>query len=422
MHASRWNIVLCTALLAASAGAQGSVLVVDALGGPGSQFTRIQDAVDYASAGDMVIVRSGSYGRFTLDGKGLALVADAGADVVVGAELGGATQVMNLPQDEVVLLRDIHFSNNIGAFTGGVPPTLTLFGLQGRVWIEGCQMDTGFPSLDIVDCASVTLARCQLTGGSPYSAGISTFLPPGDALISATSTVRLYDCSLAGNGGGSAFEPFSGGSMGSAGAVLASGELYAARTTFQGGDGGEGSASIFDPDICLRAHAGGPGLWLTSPGGVAQLVEFQAAGGEGGSDPCFGAAPSGLPLEVDAGTALFLPGESAGLVISSPVREGELITATVTAPAFSLAVLAWGFAPEDLFVAPLHGVLLVGSPMVLMVLGTLPFAGTLSTAAPAMDLGVGVEGLVLYAQVAGCAGFDCWLGAPSAAVVLDAAF
>jgi len=50
---------LLLALLVATAAAQDGVLVVDAAGGPGSQFTDIPPAVAAARPGDRIVVRAG---------------------------------------------------------------------------------------------------------------------------------------------------------------------------------------------------------------------------------------------------------------------------------------------------------------------------------------------------------------------------
>ena len=61
-------------LLAAGASAQ-SVFVVAPVAGPGVFSTDIQPAVDAAANGDLVLVRAGTYFGFTIDGKGVSVVA-----------------------------------------------------------------------------------------------------------------------------------------------------------------------------------------------------------------------------------------------------------------------------------------------------------------------------------------------------------
>src|SRR5262245_45172512 len=94
---------------ASSIAAQGQVLVVDAAGGPGSDFTDVPSAVSAAVDGDVLLVRSGSYLvdelAIALDGKGLTLVADSGASVAVGS-----LDVQDLPAGHFTLLQglDLH--------------------------------------------------------------------------------------------------------------------------------------------------------------------------------------------------------------------------------------------------------------------------------------------------------------------------
>ena len=70
------------ALLLASSqvDAQGKLWVVDDDGGPGVDFTAIQDAVDAAVDGDGILVRPGDYGRVTIDGKSLRVIDRLGSE------------------------------------------------------------------------------------------------------------------------------------------------------------------------------------------------------------------------------------------------------------------------------------------------------------------------------------------------------
>src|SRR5262245_40132899 len=70
--------VLAPLVLAAAARAQ-NVFVVAPSPGPGVFSTRIQDAVNAAADGDVVLVKSGSYPGFLAFGKSLTVVAEDGA-------------------------------------------------------------------------------------------------------------------------------------------------------------------------------------------------------------------------------------------------------------------------------------------------------------------------------------------------------
>src|SRR5262245_14504231 len=86
--------------LVVSASAQSAVLVVDRAH-PSGTFATVADAVSAAADGDIILVRSGLYGAVVVDGKGLAIVNDAGS---VGLD---RLVIRNLPAQSVVTVRGI---------------------------------------------------------------------------------------------------------------------------------------------------------------------------------------------------------------------------------------------------------------------------------------------------------------------------
>src|SRR5262245_13532469 len=111
---SRGVLSLLALLLGSAASAQ-AVFVVAPAPGPGVFSTEIQPAIDAAVAGDLVLVKSGAYAGFTIDGKGVSVVADAGASV----DVNGSESVTHVSASQHVLFRGltIHGDSVLPAIT-----------------------------------------------------------------------------------------------------------------------------------------------------------------------------------------------------------------------------------------------------------------------------------------------------------------
>ncbi|TAJ05076.1 MAG: hypothetical protein EPO68_16635 [Planctomycetota bacterium] len=273
-------VALCGAPIAAQ-----QLWIVDAAAGPGSQFTSIQAAVDASQADDTVLVRSGSYAGFSIDGKGVRVIA---RDIV---RVDGTVRIRNVPSRQTALLAGLQlratgFPNSFSA--------LSLVSNAGSVWVQSSMLDgadAGDTSLDggagafvdassavhFTDCAVrggkggsvggvlpitlgnggrgidvnesyVTLDACEVRGGSggDQTSGGLIFAQGGEALSVRTATVDAQLCAFHGGAGGTTmFAPFGG----------------------QGGHGvyAIGDASIARTSMCTSI-AGEPGMPLSSPG------------------------------------------------------------------------------------------------------------------------------------------------------------
>src|SRR5262245_20334465 len=99
MHANL--VTFASAILLATGASAQSVFVVASVPGPGVFSTDIQPAVDAAADGDVVLVKAGAYSGFTINAKGVSVVADAGASVVAN----GLVFVSSLSASQNVLLQ-----------------------------------------------------------------------------------------------------------------------------------------------------------------------------------------------------------------------------------------------------------------------------------------------------------------------------
>lgn len=408
---------IALALCVPEARAQGSLWVVDQASGSGTDFVELQPAIDAAAEGDAILVRSGVYPPFAIDGKALTLIADEGSDVQVRnlAFAPYAARIANLSASQAVVLDGVDVAMvPFGLFT---VPGLSLEDNDGMVLLEdavmrGAEFEAG--SVQIADCASVSLVRCVVRGGSNQ----------GHGLLASDSTVTAYNSQFSGSRGRNAsstsvacVDPGRGGD----GAFLTGSSLYAAGCSFQGGEG----AGAVDPASPLMGAAGGTGgdgvrlsgssfEWLDSTfvPGAGGLPSFSCPGGSDGT-------------EVSSGPAASL--ETAGLFrslsVDSPVREGQPTTLTFRGDSFDFLVLSVSPEPfPGLPLPPFVGRLHVGSPSFLFKFGLLPLFGTKS-ATVSVDLVPGEDYARLFLQAAhfGLAG-DFVLGSPTSLLVLDDAF
>src|SRR5262245_1464772 len=111
-------------LLAPSVAAQGSVIVVDDVLGPGVDFTTLAAAVAAASEYDTVVMPGGEDAGAWIYGKSLALTAAAGETVKLTSTLG----IGSLGPNQFVSVAGI-------TIVGGAP-ALSVGNVQGSVWIE----------------------------------------------------------------------------------------------------------------------------------------------------------------------------------------------------------------------------------------------------------------------------------------------
>src|SRR5262245_60159975 len=93
--------LLSCVVLAASLSAQ-TTWIVDASNGPGTSFTSIQSAVDAAAAGDVILVRTGTYAGFSVS-KGVRILGTP--SFTVGSSLSFTPiQIPGVPANETFVL------------------------------------------------------------------------------------------------------------------------------------------------------------------------------------------------------------------------------------------------------------------------------------------------------------------------------
>lgn len=421
LHASLLPLLLFPAL----AGAQGQVHVVDAAAGPGTDFTDIQPAVDAAAEDDVVLVRAGTYGGFTLQQKGLVVTADLGAQV----ELTGQVVVRDLTVTQDVVLRGLVLNDS------NLAPEewMRLVDNAGRLWIEDCAVGTGFifsgtrHGVSVENCEDVSLLRCQLSGGNAL---ISVFGPVGtiggDGLQIDGSNVYLYDCTATGAAGAGSVSG-SPAFLGGAGAVIDGGFVWASGTTFQGGLGGDGNpGGAFGPP-CIGGEDGGPGLWMRSGQIAFRWLDSTFTGGAGGADPGpFCSETGGDPgpdLLQDTGLIETFPGPAHHLTIDAPVREGETADLTFGGEPGESAFLLLALAQDPFYRIEFSGILLPDEPPLVLFQGVVPPVGDLVTGIPIPSFGPAVQSLLFYGQaIFLTATPGLVLSGGSAAILLDPAF
>ena len=400
-HASARLLLACAAALTLTHDA-GATIVVDPSGL--GDATTLQQALDVATDGELILLKSGHYESapgglgFTIHGKGLALVADAGAEVTLPW-----LAIRNLPAGQSFVVRGLRFdpgANNPKPTRPGVEVTDS----QGGVWLEDCSIRgaDGWDGPDVyvpsdgqhgvsVENSHVVLQRCTVLGGKGAPASFGTYtLGGGHGVRVSHGRVALHDCEVTGGGGSDGDDT-----------------LYAIL------DGGHGVAIWVD---ALASIAGGTTTggedgevpWELSYSGNGVLA-YSASSFAWVRDGVFAAGPAELPGGPGEAVGALKPqnittftAPSRSLSITSPLREGEAGSIEVHGePGDQLLLLASSSA-SIVPLAAKQGVLALEAPLLLpLTLGSITDpGGELLLPVTAPHLLPGLDGLVTLLQLA----------------------
>jgi hypothetical protein len=401
---SLWLAAIAFLISTLGTSARAGVIVVDSSGG--GQFTNLQMAVSSASNGDTLLVRVGGYSSFTVDGKSLSIVADAGTSVTVF----GSIVVQNLAADQSVVLAGLKVT---GATTTALSdtPGVALYATanDGPLRVHGCQLTgavgygdhyfnnegaccqpvnhaAGWAGAFLTqNHAGVAFVGCTIVGGRAANASLACYScglgePGGDGVYVFGTRVALYDCALVGGRGGDAAGTAGWGGAGcNVQTTNTACGVFASGTSFTGGVGGDGN-----DDIQAFGGHGGDGLAVLYPA-LAQLLDCTTVGGHGGHNCGTGSqyAQDGYGTSGNS-TPFVFTGTHLAFSAPSPMRESTATPVTFTGQPGEHVYLRMadetGFRP----IASSKGVMLTHSAATHLAVyaadfGVIPASGVLNT-------------------------------------------
>jgi len=345
------------------------VHVVDDQPGPGVDFTAIQAAIDAAADGDTILVRSGEYASFAIDGKALRLIGDAQGGAKPRVAFGPqVVAIANAPASRELVLRGLR-----------IEPRIEIASCAGTVLLE----DVESAGVQATACGALSIVRSELFGSLNLD------------------TLRLVDSSA------HAWQSVvHGGYPGRAGARLTNSALFLLSGHVAGGPGLIATQNPFSP-FCSSGGAGGAGVALTE-GSQCTSVDAGIQGGSGGP----GSSTLGPP-------PMTCPSGPAGPSVSGagylPLAGHQERAFEIASPAFAGSALAWSaigepgdfvFAlisaqPNPQWMPSVAGTLLVTLDASVHVLGLLPqgpHPASKQGSVPLAPFALGIESIGFAAQ------------------------
>lgn len=126
----------------------GQTFVVDAAGGPGTQFSDIATAIAAVPDGATLVVRAGNYARFAISDKSLAILAEPNVTIAPDLALTPIT-IGNLSANKRVVLRGMKLHH-----------TVVCSHCDGRLLFEDLEpanLSFGLCALSLTDCDQVVV-------------------------------------------------------------------------------------------------------------------------------------------------------------------------------------------------------------------------------------------------------------------------
>ena len=395
----------CVALLLSSL-VGGNVLVVS----PTGTYTQIQDAVNAANDGDLVLVHTGTYDSFTVQAMSLTVVADTGAAVT----LQGGVTVSDLASGQRVCLIGLHaLGENVWPST--MPNGLLAQQNLGSLRCERCDFSAQMDGVDAVliqSSSDVSFVGCQLTGGE----GPSEFYGGAGARLE-DSMATFFDCTLHGGEGWTSDTPILPGGNGGEGLNASGCTIFSSGSSFTGGNGGFGQEYYLIEITIPEPGYGGAGIDLAG-GSLMSALDCLAQGGAFG-DPI---PPWSAPAVV-GDTFTTLSGTKRTMTSANPVRELTNLSFALHGAGNQSVYLLVGTETALQWDPIRKANFLLARPFRTLPVGATNGAGNLSVTLPLSDLGSGVQSEMFYVQpLFVSTGGAQQLGTPITLAALDQAF
>ena len=392
---------------------------VDELG-TGGAFTDVQPAIDAAADGDVVLIANGTYGGFTIDGKGVHVMADSGTLPLIK----GPMIVRNVAANQSVALHGLIHEIYVPLFQfpslTPVGPILDIDNCLGVVHVQDCDLsstDTLYNSpagLRATNVAELVIESCVINSLDGSSLNDSQNLYAVDL---QDSNAYIYGCTLVGTRGvytedeGGVF-PVLDDLVGSPALLIRGGTALIVDSQLTGGSGSTGFTNTTAVTVgfgCLAKGAGGPAIRLDNGNSaplVTQIVSTFTPGvaGDLGSfiilgNPinCVGGPAALNATELLAGSISDLSLTPRGYRGTALTRPGEVKSMTFTGQPFDMIWILYSLNPGMNITTPvLPGVGMRTSEQFLFYMGKLNAAGTRTRTLTLNP--IGVDYLPLFEQ------------------------